>query len=266
MNRWLVAVLTAVVLVGCGEKGSDQSFNDNTMTPPSPYVEQLQLISAVQLADKRWEYHLALSLESVKGDKSTPFFQSNSFDWAVLAGTVVNGWIEFKIKTYDRLCSVIYGGNFSLQSWADLHSSGYYVTTQDALGFGLQNGALVKWNDFVATQYGGTATDPAGVVGFTLTGDQLDIYFNLSHIAGSLANPFWFGDQTGYTKQPIEILDSHGWALKTVTIADGQVIKFTYGGDGSDGATWAYIIDSKFYNPTADFIVVGRLGNTIVAR
>jgi hypothetical protein len=266
MNRWLGIAVVILLVAGCGELTvENQPSTDNTVSPPSA-GEQLQLISAVQLADKRWEYHLALDLSAISGDKTSPFYMADFSDWIVVNGANNNGRLEFKIQTYDRLCSLAYGGNYNLQSWAYLDDSQYFVQSQDALEFGLQNGCLVKWNDFSISQYGATATDNANVVGFTLAGDQLIIWFNLAHVSGSLANPFWFGDQTGYAKQPIAIQNSSGWAEKTITIADGQVIKFTFGGDIAVNTTWAYIRDSQFYKFADDFIVVGRYDNTIVAR
>jgi len=267
MNRWLAAFFVVLLLGGgCGEFGSDQASEDTTVTPPVTHGEQLTLLSTVQLPDKRWEYHLSLDLSAVAGDKSTPFYEANFSNWGAVKGVNIDGRYDFKIQTYDRSCSLVYGGNLNLQSWADITDSDFYVATQDALGFGLQNGQLVKWNDYIQTQYGGTATDASGVVGFTLEGDQLDIYFNLSHVAGSLANPYWFGDQTGFIKQPITLLDSRGWAKQTITIAENQVIRFTFGGDSAVDTTWAYIKNSTFYNSADDLIVVGRQGNTIVAR
>ena len=268
MNRWLSVMLGVLLLAGCGDlKVADQSSSADN--PGGAHGEQLMPISAVQLPNKKWEYHLSLGLDAVPGNKTVPFYQASFSDWVVVNGIGTNGRYEFIIQTYDRQCSLVYGGNYNLQSWAYLRDSKYYVETQDALGFGLQNGVLVKWNDFVAVQYGGTATDPAGVVGFTLRPDanELDIYLNMNHVAGSLANPYWFGDQTGYTKQPIEIIDSSGWAKKTVSMVDGQYIRFTFGGDSSVDTTWAYIRDSRFYKPSPDdILVVGRVGNTLVTR
>jgi len=265
--QWLGILL---ITAGCGGGGTESG--QSGFTPPAPRSsELLKLVASRQLADKRWQYDLAVDLKAIAGDKSALFVKYNDvFDrsWAVSSvSDNASGWANFQITSYDRLVKLLYGGSLAANSWATLTGSAYYEPAPvDALYFDLQNGMLLKWNDFVPVQYGGTATDPANVVGFTLQGDQLDIYFNLSHIAGSLANPYWFGDQAGYTKQPIAILDSRGWAVKTITITDGQVIRFTFGGDSLVNNSWAFIKDSAFYNAADDLIVVERQGSTIVAR
>jgi len=275
MNRREFLGLMAFVAVNAAGCGGGTQSSQSGSTPPAPGANEiLKLITSRQLADKRWQYDLAVDLKAITGDKSALFVRHNEAivtrPWVEFSvsdnGT---GWANFQISSYDRLVKLLYGGSRAADSWASITGSAFYQPAPvDALYFGLENGMLLQSNDFAQGNFGSTATDSEAVVGFTLRADrnELDIYCNLNRVVGSLANPFWFCDQTGYTKRPIVIQDSKGWALKTVTIADGQTIKFTYGGDIADETSWAKITTSNFYNLGADFIVIGRQGSTILAR
>lgn len=267
-RSFLQALLLTLFSAGCGQMGQTND-NGEFSTPPTVKDEILKLISSRQLPDKRYIYEFAVKLSAIAGDRSSLFARYETLnDWLnvpmIDQGT---GWATFSITTYDRLVKLLYGGNYSTGSFASITESSYYeVPPVDALYLGLENGLLLHHIDFAQGQFAGTAGDTKNVVGFNLQGDQLTIWFNLAQVAGSLANPYWFSDQTSWINQPIQLLDSRGWAETTINMPDGLIVRFTFGGDLSTDSSWAQIGASDYFNSGANLLVVGRVGNTIVAR
>ncbi|MEI7498293.1 MAG: chitobiase/beta-hexosaminidase C-terminal domain-containing protein [Candidatus Falkowbacteria bacterium] len=79
----------------------------------------------------------------------------------------------------------------------------------------------------------GTVVDPNNVVAAYKSGSSLTIYCNLATVpGGDVSAPFLFGSPNGWgAKYDLTKIPGTTWASVTITVSDGQVVNFVFGGN-----------------------------------
>lgn len=250
--------LLLVLVLGCGGGGFDlptTKAGDTESGNEQPYLEQVKLVSSALMPDFRYKYVLSLSPSEILNDKTEPFVLADINKWVPWAVDSteydVDGNYLFTVISYDREIAFTYGGNHSINSWADIKESKYYDEPGDSLVVGLCDGKIYKKGEAPFRQPPGEG-DNVLRLSLSESGTELTMYFNnLGTVAGVMDMPFHFGNYSNWLAENQTIADSSGWGKAIISIVQPAEIIGTFGGDFSKNS-WGNVTDSVFYDVAVD--------------
>ena len=263
LGKGLFLLLSLFLIASCGKDNSLIPVSDSAVVSPTPVstapvpVDESYLkfdVLKVNGTSLR-KVLIYFNNNKVPGSVTSPFYMGSFNQWLPELQTVTdsNGWGRADLSNIiqPKEIRLLYGGNYSANSWVDgIQNSYYYDPAGNDLQFCINNDIVARGacpGAYEAVKFISSVKNTNLTYTYTL-GLRSDL------IAGVMDAPFVMGEFNGWAVQPISDSDADGYYEVAITTFNKE-IKLTYGGSMA-GNSWADSSKSIYFDSTSNSLII----------